>query len=84
MRRTRVLWWTLLASGAPAASHGTAALSFSHGHHSRVEAYSSTVAVEAQFFSNVDALFAIAAQNVARWTLTYEAAFLVDTVTILA
>jgi len=80
----RIFRWTFITGTAPSASHGTAALSLGHSRHSRVEAHSSTEAVEAELFSDVDALFSVGAQDVAGGAFADEAAVLVDAVAVLA
>lgn len=82
--RTRILRRALLASAAPAGSHGAAALSLGCSRHSRVEAHPPAVVVEAELLSDVDALLTVGTEDEAFGTLANETAILVDAVAILA
>ena len=82
-KRTWILRGTRFASAAPATSHGAATLSLGHGGDSRFQTDSLAERVETKLFSDIDALLAVGAQDVAFRALTAEATFSVDAISVL-
>lgn len=76
--------WALFTTSSPSSSHRTTALRFGHGGGSWIQAGASAECVEAELLADVDALFAVGAEDVAARAFAPEASLRVDAVAVLA